>query len=91
VKTLPREPWRGSMICGWQIRYGTYCAARKADGLPMCEEHYQDVLDEYGEVRMAPGNAVGAPQWAVRLLWEPMEGDEPVEPSYDEMVRYAAV
>jgi hypothetical protein len=59
------------MICGWQIGFQLkYCAERKADGLPMCEEHFDEVMAEYGSVHMAPGNALGAPQWAMRLLWE---------------------
>lgn len=96
-RTLPREPWRGSMICGFQVCYGswsrsmTFCAERKANGLPMCEEHFNAVLDEYGVVEMAPGNALGAPQWAVRLLWEPAEGETPIEASAEELARYAGI
>lgn len=95
ARILPREPWRGSMICGHQIGYGLphsiFCGERKGDRLPMCEEHFQEVLDEYGHVRMAPGNALGAPQWAVRLLWEGDDPDVPVEASAEEMARYAGV
>jgi hypothetical protein len=96
-KTLPREPWRGSMICGYQTEVTTwssraaYCGERKADGLPYCDEHYDDVRMEFGEVVMAEGNALGHSKWAMRLLWEPYEGEDPAEPSYDEMVRYAAI
>lgn len=91
-RTLPREPWRGSMICGWQNGFRLeYCAERKADGLPMCQAHYDDCMDEYGEVRMAPGNAVGESHWAIRLLWEPMEGEEPIEASAEEVAAYAAI
>jgi hypothetical protein len=95
IKTLPREPWRGSMICGYQVSSGgwgrpmEFCAERKADGLPMCEAHFDEVMAEYGHVQMAPGNALGAPRWALRLLWEPHEGDSPIEPSAEEMERYA--
>lgn len=99
MRTLPREPWRGSMICGWQVSFGdwghpiAFCAERKADGLPMCRLHHAEALadSECGHVHMAPGNAMGEPRWSVRLLWEPEEGDQPVEPSYEEMVRYAAI
>lgn len=95
MKILPREPWRGSQICGYQISCGgwsstaAFCGERKEDGLPYCQEHFWDVMDEYGEVRMAPGNALGDPKWSVRLLWEPYEGDSPEEASYEEMAAYA--
>lgn len=91
-KTLPREPWRGSMICGWQNGFRLeYCGERKALDLPMCRGHYQDCLDEYGDVLMAPGNALGDSKWAVRLLWEPWEGEEPIEATPEEIALYAAI
>lgn len=96
-RTLPREPFRGSMICGWQISSGgwsrpmAFCAERKGEDMPLCETHYWEVFAEYGEVHMAPGNALGAPELAVRLLWEPMDGDVPEEASYEDMARYAGV
>jgi hypothetical protein len=83
------------MICGWQVAFGdwahpmAFCAERKADGLPMCEEHFDDHMDEYGHVAMAPGNALGAPQWALRLLWEGDDPDMPEEASAEEMALYA--
>lgn len=93
IKTLPREPWRGSMICGWQISYGmpgsTFCAERKSDGLYLCEEHQDDLAGE--SMRFAPGNAVGESHWQVRLLWEPMDGDDPVEATPEEVARYRAI
>lgn len=93
TRTLPREPWRGSMICGNQLAYGLpgsrFCAERKADGLPMCEACFDDTMEEYGHVVMAPGNAVGGSQWAVRLLWEGEDPDVPVEASADELALYA--
>lgn len=91
--TLPREPWRGSMICGHQTACGmpAYCSARKGDDLPMCAEHYYETLDTYGQVRMAPGNALGAPELATRLLWEGEDASIPVEASYEEMSLYAGV
>lgn len=85
------------MICGWQISSGgwgrpmEFCAERKADGLPMCQEHYDDCMDEYGDVHMAPGNAVGESHWATRLLWEGEEPDVPIEASADEMALYAPI
>jgi hypothetical protein len=97
TKALPREPWRGSMICGYQVAFGdwthapAWCAERKADGSPVCEGHHEQLLAEDGEVRMACDVALGAPQWALRLLWEPEEGSDPAEPSYEEMALYAPV
>lgn len=94
---LPREPWRGSQICGYQVETTTwtsraaYCGDRKADGRYYCDEHHFQVEMEYGQVVMAPGNAIGDTDKPVRLLWEPWEGSTPVEPSSDEMSRYAAV
>lgn len=65
-KILTAEPDRGSQICGYQIQVGQrqndgtkYCGERKAHGLYFCQEHHDWVLDEYGEIRMAPGNAIG--------------------------------
>ncbi len=93
MRTLPREPWRGSQICGEQIEYGTgrerYCAERKGSGLPMCPEHFQEAITEYGTLSVPEDVALGATWQAVRLLWEPYEGDVPIEPSYEEMARYA--
>lgn len=96
MRTLPREPWRGSQICGYQIAYGMpgskFCAERKVDGLYFCQEHHDWCAEDEpdGIIRMAPGNAIGAPQWALRLLWEPCDGESPIEPSYEEMERYAS-
>lgn len=60
------EPSRKGQLCGWQTAYGMpwmeFCARRKAVGLYFCQEHHDDVMAEYGEVRMAPGNAVGLPR-----------------------------
>lgn len=93
-KTLPREPWRGSQICGRQITcartYDEFCAARKADGLPMCEEHWE-YESEDGPVLMAPGNALGDLSVPVRLLWEPMDDLLPVVPTDEELARYAGI
>lgn len=95
--TLPREPWRGSMICGCQLSSGgwdrpmAFCARRKADGLACCEACYDDIYAEYGEVRFAPGNALGERHWALRLLWEPSEGTDPIEASAEEIALYHAI
>lgn len=91
-RTLPREPWRGSMICGWQNgSCREYCAERKADRLPMCEEHFMAIMDEYGHVHMTPGNALGERHIRVRLLWEGESPDVPVEASAEEITRYRAI
>lgn len=60
---LQDEPDRGSQICGHQTTYGfsaQFCGEFKAPGLYFCQEHHDWVMDECGEVRMAPGNARGA-------------------------------
>lgn len=91
IKTLPREPWRGSQICGEQMYDGNassaaaYCATRKGDKLPMCEEHFDAMIAEYGTVTVPPDVALGAPHLAVRLLWEGDDPTIPIEPSYEEM------
>jgi len=97
-KTLPREPWRGSMICGYQISCGgwssppmAFCAERKAEGFPLCREHYAETASEYGHANFAPGNAVGESHWQIRLLWEPYEGEDPVEATAEEIALYAAI
>lgn len=60
------EPDRGSQTCGYQIQVAQwqndghrFCTRRKARGKYFCTEHHQEVLDTYGEIRMAPGNAIG--------------------------------
>lgn len=93
--TLPREPFRGGQICGWQIEYGTgrtlHCGERKMDGCFHCPEHEADIRAQYGAgYRMAPGNALGDLSQSVQLLWEPCEGDVPEEPSADERAAYMA-
>ncbi|MEV7814237.1 hypothetical protein AB0P05_26455 [Streptomyces flaveolus] len=94
-KTLPREPWRGSQICGHQIAYGMpwseFCPKRKAPGEVECAEHAEDARMQYGTVRIAPGNATGDPSAPLALLWEPYDGAEPVQPTEDELSRYAAI
>ncbi|MFH8483020.1 hypothetical protein [Streptomyces sp. NPDC018055] len=90
-----REPWRGGQYCGHQTAYGMpgseFCADRKAPGLPMCQQHHDETAEEYGAVRMAPGNALGDPTVPLVLLWEPMEDDVPVRPTAGEFATYATV
>lgn len=92
IKTLPREPWRGSQYCGYQTGYTApaYCAERKAHGLAYCREHHLEVEMQYGEVRMAPGNVRGDASAPLALLWEPWDALEPVQPTADEIAAYAA-
>lgn len=65
-RILTREPARSSQTCGYQIQVGSwhnsgqqFCGEPKAKGLYFCQEHHDWVLDEYGDARMAPGNAIG--------------------------------
>jgi hypothetical protein len=94
-RTLPREPWRGSMICGTQIafvgRAAEYCAERKADGAYACEACWNEMIAYDDSLVFAPGNAIGESHWAIRLLWEPSEGEEPIEASAEEVAAYAAI
>lgn len=97
MRTLPREPFRGGQICGWQTNVGgwstgepAYCGERKMDGAYHCPEHEADIRANYGaRYRMAPGNTRGDFTQAVQLLWEP-DGDPsvPVEPSAAERASY---
>lgn len=96
ARTLPREPWRGSMICGWQIAYGlprdVFCGEPKAPGRPFCAEHAQMAEEDFGPGYSIPGDvALGAPHWATRLLWEGDDPDVPVEPTGEETAAYAAL
>lgn len=95
ARTLPREPWRGSMICGYQTAYGMpwdrYCAERKGEGLPMCEEHFAQTVEEYGVFQTPPGVALGASRWAMRLLWEGVNPAVPVEATAEELELYAPI
>lgn len=68
-----------------------WCAERKADGIAMCQEHYDETLANYGYVHMAPGNALGAAELTVRLLWEPEDGGDPTEASADEVLFFASM
>ncbi|MGW7100291.1 hypothetical protein [Streptomyces sp. NPDC054838] len=89
---VPREPWRGGQVCGYQVTVGRmgseYCGERKAPGRAMCQRHHDEVLAEYGEVRMSAGNELGYEDEPFVLLWEPTGGDEPVEPTEAERVAF---
>lgn len=63
-RILTEEPDPGGQICGEQIEYGNgrasrYCGEVKAPGLHRCRECHAAVLGEYGQVRVAPGSAIG--------------------------------
>jgi hypothetical protein len=89
---LDREPWRGGQHCGHQITVGRmsseYCGARKASGLALCLPHHDEVAEEYGTVRMAPGNALGDPSIPLTLMWEGEDG-EPIAPYAEEATQDA--
>lgn len=91
MRTLPREPWRGGQICGWQMEYGVvgarmvFCGEYKKQGSPLCDEHDRDLReDNYGVLpRFAPGNALGLAAYRretmpymFRLSWEPKDTPE---------------
>jgi hypothetical protein len=66
AKELRHEPAGNSQICGYQIQIGSwhnsgnlFCGELKAKGMYFCREHHDWVLDEYGEIHMAPGNTIG--------------------------------
>ncbi|MDK1473637.1 hypothetical protein QNO07_09415 [Streptomyces sp. 549] len=65
-KELHHAPDRSSQTCGYQIQIGSwhnsgnrFCGEPKAPGRYFCRPHHDWVLGEYGEIRMAPGNAPG--------------------------------
>lgn len=86
MKTLPREPWRGSQICGWQIAYGLpwsrFCGEFKKLGSYLCEVHDElERMDGYGSLpKAAPGNAYGlrlvscSQSWLVRDVHDELVG-----------------
>jgi hypothetical protein len=85
VRTLPREPWRGGQICGWQIAYGlpwsVFCGEFKKPGSPLCDEHDHEMREEYGGLLpgFAPGNALGLHLTSCSQAWL-------VRDQYDELV-----
>ncbi|MEV7675037.1 hypothetical protein [Streptomyces sp. NPDC088752] len=78
---LSREPWRGGQICGHQTTYGMgayserYCGKRKALGEVECAEHVEQTREEYGTVRVAPGNAQGLMLTRSQWGWSVYDGD----------------
>lgn len=98
MRTLPRDPWRGGQICGYQTAYGlpwsVFCGEFKKQGSPACEEHDRDMREEnYGFLpKFAPGNALGLAAYRretmpymFKLSWEPYEGDQPILATEEEV------
>ncbi|MGN6128519.1 MAG: hypothetical protein ACTHON_18325 [Humibacter sp.] len=85
------------MICGWQVAFGdwshpmAFCAERKMDYRPVCAAHWAELVADGDTIDWAPGNVLGAPQWALRLLWEGEDPAVPTEASAEEMALYAPV
>lgn len=103
MRTLPREPWRGGQICGEQLEYGVvpgrlvFCGEFKKPGEFLCAEHLESHLEEWGEIRFAPGNALGLAEYRraempymFQLAWEPMKGDTPVPATEEEIEAWRA-
>jgi hypothetical protein len=86
MKTLPREPWRGGQICGYQTAYGlpwsVFCGEFKKLGSPLCAHHDKELREEHGGVlpRFADGNALGlriticSASWLVRDVHGELRG-----------------
>lgn len=89
MKTLPREPWRGGQICGWQIGYGLpwsiFCGELKEFGSPWCTEHdAEERFDNYGVLpKVAEGNALGVElhirEKSFRLRQNGVESNWPID------------
>lgn len=81
MRTLPREPWRGGQICGYQTAYGlpwsVYCGEFKKPGSPVCEEHDRDMREENGGrlPQFAPGTAPGLELRRTVWGWSVYDGD----------------
>lgn len=98
MKTLPREPWRGSQICGHQTAYGLpwsiFCGEFKKFQSPLCEEHDKEMREERGGTlpRIPKSVALGlhayrqeTMPYMFELSWEPHEGDRPIPATDDEI------
>lgn len=88
MRTLPREPWRGGQVCGYQTNVGgwsegspEFCGEFKMPYSPVCEVHDAELREEYGGTlpKFAPGNALGlatyrrtAMPYLFQLAWEPL-------------------
>ncbi len=103
MKTLPREPWRGGQICGWQIGYGLphsiFCGELKKPGSPLCEYHdEQERLDNYGQLpKFARGNVLGLAAYRrstmpymFQLSWETKDPRKPQAATEEEIRAWQA-
>lgn len=105
MRTLPREPWRGGQICGYQTEYGVipgrsvFCGEFKKPGSPVCEQHDKEMReDNYGVLpKFAPGNAPGLAAYRrntmpymFQLGWEAYEGDTPIGATPEEIAAWEA-
>lgn len=82
-KTLPREPYRGGQICGYQEEYGVVpgrtvqCGEFKALGKYFCEFHHDWVTDGGASaVRVAEGNARGLRLTSCSQSWLVRDADD---------------
>lgn len=101
MRTLPREPWRGGQICGYQTAYGlpwsVFCGEFKKPYSPLCEAHDAELREAHGGVlpKFAPGNALGlaeyrrtAMPYLFQLAWEPDEDTGPIAASKEEIAAW---
>lgn len=97
MKTLPREPWRGGQICGYQTAYGlpwsVFCGESKKPGSPLCDEHDKEMREEHGGYlpRFAPGNALGLALKQSEWGWSVLTGEGLLCASSDDRSRLAEV
>lgn len=79
-RTLPREPYRGGQICGYQEEYGVvpgrsvFCGDFKALGEYFCQHHH-DWLEADGPIRVAPGNVLGLELTFCSNAWQVRDSD----------------
>lgn len=80
--TLPKEPWRGGQLCGWQLSQAietaraSYCGEPKMGGEIICYPHYVQNI-EGGELPdFADGNEYGhyVQQSAIDGKWRVFSG-----------------
>lgn len=97
MKTLPREPWRGGQICGYQTAYGlpwsVFCGEFKKLGSPLCSQHDEEMREEHGGrlPRFAPGNALGLQLRQSEWGWSVLAGEGLLCASSDDRSHLAEV
>jgi hypothetical protein len=106
MRTLPKEPWRGGQVCGYQTNVGgwsegqpEYCGEFKKPGSPLCDEHDAELREEYDGVlpTFAPGNAPGLAvyrrtlmPYMFQLAWETEDPDKPKPATPEEIAAWEA-